>query len=40
MTTAMQLEVPLKVDISAGPNWLDVEEVPGLHLRRVSHARS
>lgn len=24
MTTAMALEVPLKVDIAAGPNWLDV----------------
>jgi DNA polymerase-1 len=27
MTTAMKLEVPLKVDLSAGPNWLDVEEI-------------
>ncbi len=24
MTTALQLEVPLKVDLAAGPNWLDV----------------
>jgi DNA polymerase-1 len=27
MTTAIKLEVPLKVDIAAGPNWLDVEEI-------------
>jgi DNA polymerase I len=27
MTGAMQLRVPLKVDIGAGPNWLDVDEV-------------
>src|SRR5262249_10890652 len=27
MTTALDLEVPLKVEIAAGPNWLDVEEV-------------
>jgi DNA polymerase I len=27
MTTAMKFEVPLKVDIAAGANWLDVEEV-------------
>jgi DNA polymerase-1 len=27
MTDAMQLRVPLKVDIGAGPNWLDVEEL-------------
>jgi hypothetical protein len=31
MTTPLQeqlgLEVPLKVDLSAGPNWLDVEEI-------------
>jgi DNA polymerase-1 len=26
MTTALALEVPLKVDLAAGPNWLDVEE--------------
>ena len=25
MTTALDLNVPLKVDIAAGPNWLDVE---------------
>ena len=25
MTTALDLDVPLKVDIAAGPNWLDVE---------------
>jgi DNA polymerase-1 len=24
MTTAMSLNVPLKVDVAAGPNWLDV----------------
>jgi DNA polymerase-1 len=27
MTTALPLEVPLKVDASAGPNWLDGEDV-------------
>jgi DNA polymerase-1 len=27
MTTALDLEVPLKVEIAAGPNWLDVEEL-------------
>jgi DNA polymerase-1 len=27
MTGAMKLNVPLKVDVSAGPNWLDVEDV-------------
>jgi DNA polymerase I len=27
MTTALPLEVPLKVDLAAGKNWLDVEEV-------------
>jgi DNA polymerase-1 len=27
MTGALKLEVPLKVDVAAGPNWLDVEEV-------------
>ncbi len=27
MTTAMKLDVPLKVDLAAGPNWLDVEEI-------------
>jgi DNA polymerase I len=27
MTTALDLKVPLKVDIAAGPNWLDVEEI-------------
>jgi DNA polymerase I len=27
MTIALDLEVPLKVEIAAGPNWLDVEEV-------------
>ena len=28
MTGAMSLSVPLKVDVAAGPNWLDVEDVP------------
>jgi DNA polymerase-1 len=28
MTTALTLEVPLKVDLAAGPNWLHVEGVP------------
>jgi hypothetical protein len=23
----LQLEVPLKVDVAVGPNWLDVQEV-------------
>ena len=27
MTGAMHLDVPLKVDVAAGPNWLDVEDV-------------
>ncbi len=27
MTTALSLDVPLKVDLSAGPNWLDVTEL-------------
>jgi DNA polymerase-1 len=27
MTGAMTLNVPLKVDVAAGPNWLDVEDV-------------
>jgi DNA polymerase I len=27
MTGAMKLSVPLKVDVAAGPNWLDVEDV-------------
>jgi DNA polymerase-1 len=27
MTTAMKLDVPLKVDLGAGKNWLDVEDV-------------
>jgi DNA polymerase-1 len=27
MTGAMKLNVPLKVDVAAGPNWLDVEEL-------------
>ena len=27
MTGAMALSVPLKVDVAAGPNWLDVEDV-------------
>jgi DNA polymerase-1 len=29
MNTALDLSVPLKVDLAAGPNWLDVEEIPG-----------
>jgi DNA polymerase-1 len=27
MTSALRLDVPLKVDVAAGPNWLDVEDV-------------
>jgi len=27
MSGAMALSVPLKVDVAAGPNWLDVEEI-------------
>jgi DNA polymerase-1 len=27
MVGALKLEVPLKVDVSAGPNWLDCEEI-------------
>jgi len=30
MTTALKLDVPLKVDLAAGPNWLDVEELAAL----------
>jgi DNA polymerase-1 len=29
MTSALDLKVPLKVDIAAGPNWLDVEPLHG-----------
>lgn len=29
MSGAMTLSVPLKVDVAAGPNWLDVQEVAG-----------
>lgn len=29
MTTALKLDVHLKVDMAAGKNWLDVEDVPG-----------
>ena len=28
MSGAMTLSVPLRVDVAAGPNWLDVEDVP------------
>jgi DNA polymerase-1 len=28
MTGALDLKVPLKVDLAAGPNWLDVEPYP------------
>jgi DNA polymerase-1 len=28
MTTALDLDVPLKVDMAWGPNWLDVEPLP------------
>jgi DNA polymerase-1 len=28
MTTALDLDVPLKVDLAAGPNWLDVQALP------------
>jgi DNA polymerase I len=27
MTSALELDVPLKVDLAAGPNWLDVESL-------------
>jgi DNA polymerase-1 len=29
MTQALELSVPLEVEIAAGPNWLDVDPVPG-----------
>jgi DNA polymerase-1 len=29
MTGALKLDVPLKVDVAVGPNWLDVEDIPG-----------
>ncbi len=36
MTTPLEqelkLQVPLKVDVAAGPNWLDVEEVAGVRM--------
>jgi DNA polymerase I len=28
MTSALHLSVPLKVDIAAGHNWLDVDSIP------------
>ena len=28
MTTALKLDVPLTVDVAAGPNWLQVEDLP------------
>ena len=28
MNGAMTFKVPLKVDVAAGPNWLEVEELP------------
>ena len=28
MTGALDLSVPLKVDLASGPNWLDVEPIP------------
>jgi DNA polymerase-1 len=27
MTTALEVDVPLQVDVAAGPNWLDVREI-------------
>ena len=30
MNTALALEVPLKVDLGAGGNWLDVEAIEGM----------
>jgi DNA polymerase I len=27
MTSALELRVPLRVDVSTGPNWLDVKEI-------------
>jgi DNA polymerase-1 len=30
MTGALDLSVPLKVDLAAGPTWLDVEPIPEL----------
>jgi DNA polymerase I len=27
MTSALDLKVPLKVDLASGPNWLDVKEI-------------
>jgi DNA polymerase-1 len=27
MTTALSLDVPLKVDLAAGPNWLEVSDL-------------
>jgi DNA polymerase-1 len=32
MTTALDLSVPLTVDIAAGPNWLDVTPIPATSL--------
>jgi DNA polymerase-1 len=33
MTTAIELKVPLKVDLASGPNWLDVEPIAAGQLR-------
>jgi DNA polymerase-1 len=30
VATALTLQVPLRVDLAAGPNWLDVQEIAGL----------
>lgn len=32
METAMKLDVPLKVDVSCGPNWLDLEPVEAMRV--------
>ena len=36
MNTALTLEVPLKVDLSAGDNWLDVEAIERMRLLQDS----
>ena len=38
MTTALTFDVPLGVDVAAGPNWLDVEAIPGMDGRAAMRA--
>ena len=38
MTTAMTIDVPLQVDLGAGPNWLDVQDIPTRIVSRSAKA--